>query len=73
MRKSNNGEVVYNIRTYEIGISHEQEITYPVTLNASYILGGWCRNATNQEEFRRFLKEGLYLSPVSEVKISWRV
>lgn len=59
----------YSVATYESGLALEDKIVFPVMLRAAYSYDGWSATAKNKREFRKLLKTGLDLSPISEVLI----
>ena len=62
---------LWSVVTYDDGMMLEPRLVFPVVLTPYGVVGGWSRNANNQEEFRELLAEGLRLSSVSEVMIAW--
>ncbi|OHA92162.1 MAG: hypothetical protein A3J09_01575 [Candidatus Zambryskibacteria bacterium RIFCSPLOWO2_02_FULL_51_21] len=54
-------------------LSYARDFGYPVELAAAFVLGGWRRTASTEEELRKLFEEGENLSPIGEVTLFWRL
>ena len=58
------------INTYEEAIAFAEDLDFPIIVRPSYTLGGTGGGvAENMEDFKRIAKQGLDLSPISEILV----
>lgn len=63
----------WSILTHDAGLKLLNHVVFPVRIRSVFCPGGWRRVANNQEEYRQYVEEGLEMSQVGEVLISWNV
>lgn len=54
------------VKTIDDGLVFAKDVGFPIKLSSAFSLQ-WHRIATNQEEFSKYLEEGLSVSLISEV------
>lgn len=52
-------------------IAYVRRYGFPVKIESSFSLE-WVRKAENMEEFKEMAEEGLKLSPLEEIKLTWQ-
>ena len=58
---------------YPEALGYIHQFGLPVELEAAFVLGGWRKTATNEQELEKFMEAGQSLSPVGEVRLLWKI
>jgi hypothetical protein len=59
--------------TGDQAVVYVREFGLPVEVVGAFVLNGWKKVATTEEELRHLVAEGQRLSPVGEVTLYWTI